>query len=57
MLEDKCTLKTRKINDSKRSTKELLAEAEAIARKTQRNLSTTIKQVQKEMKRGKEHDA
>lgn len=54
MLEDKCTLK---MNDSEKSTKELLAEAEAIARKTQRNLSMSIEQVQKEMKRGKEHDA
>lgn len=54
MLEDKCTLKTRKINNSKRSTKELLTEAEALARKTQRNLSMSIEQVQKEMKRGKE---
>ena len=57
MLEDKCTLKTRKINDSKKTTKELLADAESIMRNIQRNLSMSIEQVQKEMKRGKEHDA
>lgn len=43
------------MNDSEKSTKELLADAEAIVRNTQRNLSMAIEQVQKEMKRGKKH--
>lgn len=35
------------MNDSEKSTKELLADAEAIVRNTQRNLSMAIEQVQK----------